>query len=70
MKQVVCLKPCSIGGKRFTVNDIVPQANVAPSRFKHLIDIGLIAVVDLPEPVQQQPAPTASSRSRKAAKKE
>lgn len=66
VNQIICLRQCNIGGKHFSKNDIVPQANIAPSRFRHLLEMGLITMIQVPDPPEPEPAPPAR---RKAAKK-
>ncbi len=54
----IALRPCSFGGEKFYVGDIVPTALIRPEMVKRLITAGVITEVrEPPVPVESEPEP-------------
>lgn len=55
MIQYRCRKPCKIGGKRYSINDVVESGAIAPGREQTLIGYGLITEERAADPLADPP---------------
>lgn len=64
MQKIICKKACFVGGRRYYIGEQIPTSAIDPSRLKKIEEMGLIHIVEEPDP-QPEPKPEVKPEPEK-----